>query len=68
LTLSALRLCPAIREVLNALKSAPGCHLGRMTGSGATCFGVFDDKAAAEAAKAAVVRDGWWVEATEIAV
>jgi 4-diphosphocytidyl-2-C-methyl-D-erythritol kinase len=54
--------------VLNALKSAPGCHLGRMTGSGATCFGVFDDKAAAEAAKAAVVRDGWWVEATEIAV
>jgi 4-diphosphocytidyl-2-C-methyl-D-erythritol kinase len=68
LTLSALRLCPVIREVLNALKSAPGCHLGRMTGSGATCFGVFDDKAAAEAAKAAVVRDGWWVEATEIAV
>ena len=57
LTLSALRLCPVIRDVL-----------GRMTGSGATCFGVFDDKGAAEAAKAAVVRDGWWVEATEIAV
>lgn len=68
LTPSALRLCPVVRDVLSALNSAPGCHLGRMTGSGATCFGIFDDKAAAEAAKSSVTREGWWAEATEIAV
>ncbi|MBL4720591.1 MAG: 4-(cytidine 5'-diphospho)-2-C-methyl-D-erythritol kinase [Alphaproteobacteria bacterium] len=67
LTRPAIRLCPVIRDVLSALNKAPGCHLGRMTGSGATCFGIFDDRAAAEAAKASVAREGWWVEATEIA-
>ena len=60
LTPPALRLCPVIRDVLSALDTAPGCYLGRMTGSGATCFGIFDDKAAAEAAKVSVARDGWW--------
>ncbi|MGH6901091.1 MAG: 4-(cytidine 5'-diphospho)-2-C-methyl-D-erythritol kinase, partial [Geminicoccaceae bacterium] len=48
---------------LEALGHQPGCRLARMTGSGATCFGVFDDPAAARAAAAAVRRahPGWWV-------
>ena len=67
LTDAAIRLCPIIRNVLSALAAAPGCHLARMTGSGATCFGIFDDLAAAEAAAPAVARDGWWVAPTELA-
>lgn len=66
LTDAAIRLCPVIRSVLSALDTAPGCHLARMTGSGATCFGVFDDLAAAQAAADAVERDGWWVAPTEL--
>lgn len=66
LTDAAVRLCPVIRNVLDALGSAPGCHLARMTGSGATCFGLFDDLAAAEAAAPSVAREGWWVAPTEL--
>ncbi len=55
----ALAVCPAIAPVLAALRALPGCRLGRMSGSGATCFGLFDDAAAAEAA-AARLPDGWW--------
>ncbi|NKB56257.1 MAG: 4-(cytidine 5'-diphospho)-2-C-methyl-D-erythritol kinase [Alphaproteobacteria bacterium] len=66
LTDAAIRLCPVIRNVLSALEAAPGCHLAQMTGSGATCFGVFDDLAAAQEAAAAVEQDGWWVAPTEL--
>lgn len=66
LTDAAIRLCPVVRNVLSALEAAPGCHLARMTGSGATCFGIFDDLAAAEAAAPAIAQDGWWVAATEL--
>ncbi len=66
LTDAAIRLCSVIRNVLAALEAAPGCHLARMTGSGATCFGIFDDLAAAEAAAPAITQEGWWVAPTEI--
>lgn len=66
LTEAAIRLCPVIRNVLSALEAAPGCHLARMTGSGATCFGIFDDLQAAEAAAPSITEDGWWVAATEL--
>ena len=39
----ARRLLPAIDEVLAALAAQPGCALARMSGSGATCFGLFAD-------------------------
>lgn len=64
LTEAAVRLAPVIADVLDALEAAPGCHLSRMTGSGATCFGLFDDEAAAASAAGALQRDGWWVQAT----
>ena len=66
LTEAAVRLAPVIADVLAALESAPGCHLARMTGSGATCFGLFDDEAAATNAAGGLQRDGWWVRATHI--
>lgn len=57
---------PAIGEVLTILAAAPGCRLARMSGSGATCFGVFADAAARDRAARALRRDfpHWWVEAT----
>ena len=67
LTEAATRLAPAIGDVIDALAGLTGCRLARMSGSGATCFGLFDDAQAAVAAAPAVRRDGWWVEASEIA-
>lgn len=58
----ALALCPAVAEVLAALAALPGCLLARMSGSGATCFGLFADAAAARRA-AALLPQGWWREA-----
>ncbi len=56
----AIALCPAIGSVLEALRGAPGCLLARMSGSGATCFGLFATPAEAEAAAEALARPGWW--------
>lgn len=59
-------LAPVIGDVLAVLSSARGCRLARMSGSGATCFGLFENcRAAAQAAKV-IRRDhpGWWVKAT----
>ena len=64
LTEPALRLAPVVREVLAALEDAPGCRLARLSGSGATCFGLFDNPAAAEEAAATLNIDEWWVRAT----
>jgi 4-diphosphocytidyl-2-C-methyl-D-erythritol kinase len=36
-----LALVPAVGDVLDALGGLEGCRLARMSGSGATCFGVF---------------------------
>ena len=66
LTGAAISLAPVISNVLDALELSPGCHLARMTGSGATCFGLFDDESAAASAAGEIMRDGWWVEATRI--
>jgi 4-diphosphocytidyl-2-C-methyl-D-erythritol kinase len=64
----ALRLFPAISDVLEALRRSRGCRLARMSGSGATCFGLFDDcRASAAAAKRLrAAHPAWWVKATEL--
>lgn len=56
----AMVICPAIGEVLAALRALPGCLLAQMSGSGATCFGIFRTPAAAEAAWALSRQPGWW--------
>ena len=38
---SAIALAPVIADVLSALRELAGCKLARMSGSGATCFGLF---------------------------
>lgn len=65
LTAPAVFLCPVIEDALNALQNTPGCRLARMSGSGATCFGLFADETAAKAAAAALTEANpdWWVKA-----
>jgi len=62
----ARAVAPVIGEVLSTLSALPGCRLARMSGSGATCFALFDDcRASAEAAKLlAHDRPDWWVKPT----
>lgn len=60
LEVAALGLCPAIGAALAALQTIPGCLLARMSGSGATCFGLFADPDQAADAAAALGRPGWW--------
>lgn len=64
----AQALCPEIGAVLAALRAGGGCTLARMSGSGATCFGLCPDTAAAriEAARIAAERPDWWVAATRL--
>lgn len=58
-----LSLTPVVRDVLDALRGCDGVQLARMSGSGATCFGLFESRAAADAAVTRIARDhpGWWV-------
>ncbi|MCC5969608.1 MAG: 4-(cytidine 5'-diphospho)-2-C-methyl-D-erythritol kinase [Pararhodobacter sp.] len=55
---AACTLLPDIRTVITDIARQPGCLLARMTGSGATCFGIFADFAQAEAASTALARPG----------
>ena len=59
----AVALQPLVAEVLEALHQLSGCRLARMSGSGATCFALFDNAKAAAAAAWALraSKPGWWV-------
>jgi len=65
LTDAALSLVPEIAAVLDQLAALPGAYLSRMSGSGATCFALFADRAAAEQAADTLrtAEPGWWIEA-----
>jgi 4-diphosphocytidyl-2-C-methyl-D-erythritol kinase len=58
---SARALVPVIGDVLDTLASADGCLLARMSGSGATCFGIFPSPAMAARIAEAIPRKDWWV-------
>ncbi len=59
----ALAVAPAIGDVLDALKKQSSCQLARMSGSGATCFGLFVDEEGAHQAAQGLRKDHpkWWV-------
>jgi 4-diphosphocytidyl-2-C-methyl-D-erythritol kinase len=61
----ALAMAPAVGEVLARLNDCPGVRLARLSGSGATCFGLFETEAEAEAAAGAIAADrpDWWLTA-----
>ena len=62
----AVALKSIVARVLEALRGERGCRLACMSGSGATCFGLFETQRAASAAARAVVaaHPTWWVRAT----
>ena len=64
----ALGLLPAIATVLDALAARPGCLTAAMSGSGATCFGVFDraETAALAAGYLKAAHPAWWVAPTRL--
>jgi 4-diphosphocytidyl-2-C-methyl-D-erythritol kinase len=64
----AIALAPVIADVLAALRAVPGCRLVRMSGSGATCFAVFDSLRVASAAarQLRAKHPHWWVRATAL--
>jgi 4-diphosphocytidyl-2-C-methyl-D-erythritol kinase len=69
LTEAAIKVTPEIQDVLEAIAGTEACLLSRLSGSGATCFGIYADAAAAERARAAIHRANprWWAVAAPIA-
>ena len=65
---AAVELAPAVAKVLAALRKSSGCVLARMSGSGATCFGLYSSPRAAAAAarEIAAAQPRWWVCATHL--
>ncbi len=65
LTAPARSIAPAIGEVLEAIEALPGVRLARLSGSGATCFGIFATAAEAAAGRAEIARrhPAWWCAA-----
>ena len=64
----ARTLAPVIDEALVRVRETPQCRLARMSGSGTTVFGLFDDAAAAAAAAnlLARARPAWWIKPTTL--
>ncbi len=62
---AASLLAPVIGHVISVLAAARGCKLARMSGSGATCFGLFETRTAAAKAARVIRRDhpDWWTRA-----
>ena len=64
----ACRLEPLIADVLDAMRGQQGIELARMSGSGATCFGLVRtlDQALEAAARLQALHPDWWIVATEM--
>ncbi|KTT74968.1 4-(cytidine 5'-diphospho)-2-C-methyl-D-erythritol kinase [Sphingomonas sanguinis] len=60
----ARAIVPEIDAVLALLEASPGVLFSRMSGSGATCFAIFQDATARDAAADAARARGWWALAT----
>jgi 4-diphosphocytidyl-2-C-methyl-D-erythritol kinase len=66
LEVPAIASAPVIADVLASLRTLPNCRLARMSGSGATCFALFDSQHAAVLGAQALQgrQPSWWVNAT----
>jgi 4-diphosphocytidyl-2-C-methyl-D-erythritol kinase len=64
----AIKLAPVIGEVLEVLTDADHCALARMSGSGATCFGIFETEAQALDARTTISASHplWWCAAAPV--
>lgn len=61
-------IAPVIDDVLAALRAQPDCLIARMSGSGATCFGLFQTAAQAERAAKAITKPqpAWWAASSRL--
>ncbi|NUY39513.1 4-(cytidine 5'-diphospho)-2-C-methyl-D-erythritol kinase [Wolbachia endosymbiont of Litomosoides brasiliensis] len=66
----AISLVPEIKDVILALESQEGSMLSRMSGSGVTCFGIFDSEENAKTAATNIREEQpeWWVCDTQLIV
>lgn len=62
----ARTLVSEVGETVRAIAATKNCLMARMSGSGATCFGLYADEETATQAAATLRREGWWVEAAHI--
>ena len=65
---AAIRLCPDIKYIIDKLTSMKGSLYSRMTGSGSSCFAVFDEKDLAQEATNTLKRHhpDWWIYQSKI--
>jgi 4-diphosphocytidyl-2-C-methyl-D-erythritol kinase len=63
---AACSIAPVIGDVLAILRAAKASRLARMSGSGATCFALFEDCRPAALAARAIRHEhpGWWIKPT----
>jgi len=68
LTEPAMEIAAEVGGVLGALENTAGCLLARMSGSGATCFGLYADDATAAAATERLrgAHPAWWIAASRL--
>ena len=68
LEVPACAICPAIAPLIAHIATQEGCLLARMSGSGATCFGLFATLSGAEQAARAlkILRPDYWIKAVPI--
>lgn len=61
---AAISIAPEISAVLSSIEATPHCQLARMSGSGATCFGLYTNAQAAQnaATRIAERHPDWWVQ------
>jgi 4-diphosphocytidyl-2-C-methyl-D-erythritol kinase len=63
----AIQIAPAIGTVLRTMQADHRCLLARMSGSGATCFGIYETPAIAREAANTIHRRDWWIWAGGLA-
>ncbi len=63
---AATTFVPEINDLLTRLRKIPTCRAARMSGSGASCFGIFDDIDTARLLAAKFSSDGIWAKATKL--
>ncbi len=66
---AAITLEPRIRDVIATIRATSGCLLARMSGSGAACFGLYDNRSDAVRATRSIATSHahWWVRGTRLA-
>ena len=65
---AAISVAPIIAQCLNVIEGSDQCQLARMSGSGATCFGIYPSEHAAHRAAKSIqhAHPEWWVCATPL--